>query len=450
MKRHLPALGAGLLFLTALLIRVIPGRIVTGAVDYDEGVYVAAALTLLDGRFPWRDFAFLHPPGVILWLLPAALAGPKFALLIGRVLTVLLGSLNVVMAGRIVRGWAGVAAALFLCLWWETLLTDRGVYLEPLMNGAGLGALLLLSEAPGRKHVLAAGMLCALAVGFKLLGGVWCVAALVVCPREFRVRLVLIAVGTFAVLFGPLFAMAPREAFFELITVHSVRPPDGDLDRLVRLREMFVSRSLDATIATAILLPFAVTGARRWLGRAVLLALALIVTVFLSTAAFWNQYDAALAPLLVLLLGLGLAGLVERLGRRGWIAAAVVMGLSLLHVELATRAPPLAPPPLVLQPDTCAFENYVLVQANQRPALTSPVLIDSYGQVLLDVARSGQRFGSIDEAYASDVSQQTLLRQLPQCAWLQVGNRGNQLSPTTRVFIAEHFIDAGNGSLQRR
>lgn len=450
MKRHLPAIVAVVGFVIALLIRVIPGRLATGAVDYDEGVYVAAALTVLEGRFPWRDFAFLHPPGVILWLLPAALAGPKLALLIGRVLAVIVGALNVVMVGRIVRGWAGIAAALFLCLWWETVLTDRGVYLEPLMNGAGLGALLLLSDVPGRKHVLAAGLLCALAMGFKLLGGVWCVAAFIVCPKEFRARLVLTAVATFALLFGPLFAIAPADAFFQLVTVHSSRPPDGDLERLVRLREMFVARSLDATILMGLLLPFAVSGARRWLGRAVLLALALIVGVFLSTAAFWNQYDAALAPLIVLLLGLGLAGLCARLGRRGWIAAVIVMGLGLTHVELATREAPPAPPSLALQPGTCALENYVLVRADQRPALVSPVLIDSYGQVLVDVARSGKHFASIDEAFASDDSQQTLLGQLPQCAWLQVGNRGNQLSPTTRAFIAEHFVDAGNGSLQRR
>lgn len=66
MKRHLPAILVAGGFLAALLVRVIPGRLASGAVDYDEGVYVAAALTVLEGRFPWRDFAFLHPPGVIL------------------------------------------------------------------------------------------------------------------------------------------------------------------------------------------------------------------------------------------------------------------------------------------------------------------------------------------------------------------------------------------------
>lgn len=461
-RKHLPALVTAVGFVTALLVRVLPGGL-KGAVDYDEGVYVAAALALLDGRFPWRDFAFVHPPGVILWLVPAALAGPKAALLIGRVLAALVGALNTVMLGRLVRGWAGVAAAVFLGLWWETVLTDRGVYLEPLMNAAGLGALLLLHDAPSRKRVVAAGVLCALAVGFKLLGGLWCVIAFITCPRELRARLVASAVVTFAVLFLPFVALAPSEAFFELITVHSVRPPDGDLELLIRLREMFVARSLDATILMVLLLPFAVTGARRWLGRGVLLGLTLMVGLFLSMAAFWNQYDAALAPLIALLLGLGLAGLVERLGQgqgegptrartfgAGWIPAALVLGLGLRHWSLAIEPPPAAPPPLTLQPGTCAIENYVLVQADQRPALVSPMLIDSYGQVLVDVARSGKRFRSIDEAFADDVSQQTLLRQLPQCEFLQVGNRANQFSPTSRAFIAEHFTDLGNGSLKRR
>ncbi len=450
MKRHLPAILVAGGFLTALLVRVIPGRLASGAVDYDEGVYVAAALTVLEGRFPWRDFAFLHPPGVILWLLPAALAGPKWALLLGRVLAVIVGSLNVVMVGRLVRGWAGVAAAVFLGLWWETVLTDRGVYLEPLMNGAGLGALLLLSHQPSRRQVVGAGVLCALAMGFKLLGAAWCVTAFIACPREQRTRLVLWAVAAFAVLVLPFGLLAPSEAFFQLVTVHSGRPPDGDLDRLVRLREMFVSRSLDATVLMGLLAPFALIGARRWLGRGALVGLALVVAVFLGTPAFWNQYDAAVAPLIVLLLGLGLAGLSERLGPRGWIPAALVLALGLSHWPLAIRSPPAAPPPLALQPGTCALENYVLVQADQRPALVSPVLIDSYGQVLVDVARSGKRFASMDEAFADEASQQTLLRQLPQCEFLQVGNRGNQLSATSRAFIAEHFIDAGNGALRRR
>lgn len=449
MKRHLGASLSVLGFVAALLVRVVPGGL-EGAVDYDEGVYVTAALALLEGRFPWRDFVFLHPPGVALWLVPAALAGPKAALLWGRVLSAMVGALNAVLVGRVVRGWAGLAAAVWLGLWWETVLTDRGVFLEPLMNGAGLGALLLLSHEPNRRRVMVAGALCGAAVAFKLLGAVWCVVAFIVCPREVRARLVLSAMAVFAALFLPLAALAPSEAFFQLVTVHSVRPPDGDLDRLVRLREMFVSRSIDATILMALVSPFALSGSRRWLGRAVLFGLVLIVAVFLKTAAFWNQYDAAVAPLIVLLLGLGLAGVVERLGRAGWVAAVIVLALGLRHLPLATQAPPPAPLVANLPPGTCALESYVLVQADRGPALVSPLLIDSYGQVLADVARSGKRFSSMDEAFADDVSQVTLLRQLPQCEFLQVGNRGSQLSATSRAFIAEHFDDVGDGSLKRR
>ena len=103
MRRHLPlALTIGG-FVAALLIRVLP-RGLSGAVDYDEGVYIEAAWALRHGFLPWRDFVFVHPPGILLWLAPLTVGGPKLALLLGRLGSALAGATNVVLAGRLVGG----------------------------------------------------------------------------------------------------------------------------------------------------------------------------------------------------------------------------------------------------------------------------------------------------------------------------------------------------------
>ena len=40
--------------------------------NYDDGVHFAAALGLVNGLLPYRDFLLLHPPGVVLALAPFA------------------------------------------------------------------------------------------------------------------------------------------------------------------------------------------------------------------------------------------------------------------------------------------------------------------------------------------------------------------------------------------
>src|SRR5579862_545272 len=42
---------------------------------YDDGVYMGAATRLSHGVVPYRDFVFLHPPGIILLLTPFAFVG---------------------------------------------------------------------------------------------------------------------------------------------------------------------------------------------------------------------------------------------------------------------------------------------------------------------------------------------------------------------------------------
>ena len=53
-----------------------PSHNLFGVLEYDDGVYYAAARLLLDSYLPYSDFSIVHPPGVSIVLeLPAAVFG---------------------------------------------------------------------------------------------------------------------------------------------------------------------------------------------------------------------------------------------------------------------------------------------------------------------------------------------------------------------------------------
>ena len=76
------------------------------AVDYDEGVYFSASALLFKGVLPYRDFVFVHPPGMLYFLgLTSAFAealDPARAFAAARFVAVGLGAVNVYLTGRLV------------------------------------------------------------------------------------------------------------------------------------------------------------------------------------------------------------------------------------------------------------------------------------------------------------------------------------------------------------
>src|SRR5919112_759301 len=69
-----------------------------GLNHYDDGVYYAGAAALVSGRMPYRDFLFLHPPGILLALSPFAALGAvtsdSVGLAVARVAFWGIGALN--------------------------------------------------------------------------------------------------------------------------------------------------------------------------------------------------------------------------------------------------------------------------------------------------------------------------------------------------------------------
>ncbi|MBL8909592.1 MAG: hypothetical protein JNM17_02705, partial [Archangium sp.] len=263
-----------------------------------------------------------------------------------------------------------------------------------------------------------------------------------------------VILGAFVVLtiaLVPFAVPAPEEMLFELIRVHSLRPPDGDLQLAGRLREMFTARTLDITVLVVVALPFSMVGPSRQLARVALLGVGLLSAAFMLTPAWWNQYDAALAPFMALLLGTSAHAVVTRIGARGWIVAAVALvWITFRHIELAVQRPPSQVDQQALAdslpPNACAFEVFELVLRDEGPPLEPPILIDSYGQALRDGARAEKRFPSANELFASEASQVTYRTQLGACDAVRTGWRGDwQLNAASKALLQERFEARGEG-----
>ncbi len=104
----------------------------SGLLGYDQGVYFSAAEALVWGRLPYRDFLFLHPPGVVVALAPlgvlARLTHDSWGIEVARVTAVLLGAANaglVALAARRAGPVAAATAGAFYAVWRPVAVTRR-------------------------------------------------------------------------------------------------------------------------------------------------------------------------------------------------------------------------------------------------------------------------------------------------------------------------------------
>jgi alpha-1,2-mannosyltransferase len=236
--RSMSPAGLAILAATALALalRVFlvtrPGFLTSGTVEYDDGVYLGAALRLLHGALPYKDYAFVQPPGIVVIALPGAVVGSLTSQAAGlaaaRVLSLLASTACVPLAGRLLRHRGALACAVtagLLAVYPADVLSGRTLLLEPWMNLACL----LAASAAFREGRLAsprwlawAGVAfgCGVAIKFwaAVPAAVLLAACLIVRPpaQTSRARragaLVGGAVGGFAVLAGP-FALADPAGF---------------------------------------------------------------------------------------------------------------------------------------------------------------------------------------------------------------------------------------------
>jgi hypothetical protein len=113
----------------------------SGSVEYDDGVYLGAAIRLLQGALPYKDYAFVQPPGILLIALPSAviakLSTATAALAAARIATACVGAACVALAGNLVRH-RGVLVTVVTCgllaVYPADVMASRTLLLEPWMN----------------------------------------------------------------------------------------------------------------------------------------------------------------------------------------------------------------------------------------------------------------------------------------------------------------------------
>jgi alpha-1,2-mannosyltransferase len=144
------AVLAVLAFLLRLLPVLVSGGL-QGIIDYDDGVYMGTALSLVRGRIVYRDFFMLHPPGIVYVLLPFAslswLFSDATAFAAARVGFMLLGALNTFLVGVIAARYgrtAALASAALYAVWIVAAKVERSTWLIAPQNTLLLLALLVL------------------------------------------------------------------------------------------------------------------------------------------------------------------------------------------------------------------------------------------------------------------------------------------------------------------
>jgi alpha-1,2-mannosyltransferase len=256
------ALGLGVVLVIAVSVRLTftlrtPGGLF-GLGNYDDGVHFAAALGLINGRLPYRDFLLLHPPGVVLALAPfAALSwviGEPNAVAVARLSWMVLGGLNAVLCALALRPVGRVAAwvgALFYALSMGAVYVEYTMLLEPpattvlllalvvtrLLSGSGTDAQL----GVGPKHYLVAGVLLGLSPVLKIWGVVTVLVVvggiLMYRGRRPALQTLSAAVATSALLCLPFFLAAPTQ-MWRMVVVAQLGRRRGDVPLLRRLNDI--------------------------------------------------------------------------------------------------------------------------------------------------------------------------------------------------------------------
>ena len=408
------AVGVAALAFGVRLLTVLRGGGLFGQIGYDGSVYYASASALTHGTLPYRDFLLLHPPGIILALLPFAalgrLVGDPYGYALARLAWFGLGAVSALLVFVVVRSRGlgpAVAAGTFYAIFVPAVVSEHTTSLEAVGSVCLLASVALLTVGRSRwpasvVPLLAAGALLGLATGTKIWG-VAVVLALVswsvwrVGVR--RAGLVLAgAVGGTVVVCVPFFVAAPGP-MWRMVVLDQLgrrREPASLVSRFVdvaglsELRGPVSTRAL-AALALVLLLVALVLAARDPLGR--LAALLLVVTgaVLLATPPWSVAYTGLAAPAVALLVGSAAARVRGLRGRlRTVVTAAVVTGLlgygaaCLPGLTFGSHFPSRSLEPVFARSPGCVTTDdpiaLIETRALQRNfALGCPVVLDASG-----------------------------------------------------------------------
>ena len=469
------ALGIRLFTLTR------PG-LLTGVSEYDDGVYLGGAIRLTQGALPYRDFAFVQPPGMLLLMTPAAVVAKvtstTAAMGFARLLTVLASTACVPLAGNLVRYRGTLVTAVtcgILAVYPDDIAAAHTLLLEPWMN---LFCLIAASAAfsngmLARPARLAwAGVALGVAVAVKFWAVVPSAILLVLClivaeqrPRRMRAYLVGLVAG-FVVPAVPFVLAAPvtfirstllyqasRVGTFVPVSLRlahvtgliDVLNVEGKLSLHSGAHSLFAGSvlayissartgwlplALTAVLAAAIAIGYMRQRRRlshlEWFSLA---TAALAGTLILSYSAFFYHYPASVAPWLALAAGGAAGGLTgSPRFQRMLVAAFAVVILGVAALQLDEVAPLSAPTSAavgrLIPKGACVVTDVtpLTISANRFASLRPgcPDIIDSLATTLVLSHGVSVQGGAASSRYVVAAWQSILSRA--EYVWLSPGN----------------------------
>ena len=207
-----------------------------GVHGYDDGVYFGAVLRFVDGAVPYRDFVFVHPPGIMLLLSPVGLLGhvvnERVAFAIARCVTAVVAALCCYLAARVVRhggAAAALATGLALACFPLAVAADSSVLLEPylaLLCLVGIALAFPDGALSCGRRLAWAGAFFGVAGATKLWAIFPAVALMACCWGRWRSSLRPFVVGmatAFGVICLPFLLLAPGQFVHQVLVVQLTR-----------------------------------------------------------------------------------------------------------------------------------------------------------------------------------------------------------------------------------
>jgi hypothetical protein len=157
------------LALGLLLAQSLAHGHLSGLDEYDDGAYFGATLQLLHGILPYRDSAFVQPPMLTVWFLPAAalslLDGTATALEAARIFVDAVAAANVAIVGLLVRRRPTLQVVVSMgamAAFPGTVRAAQTVLIEPLLVFLCLAGLACVLErgqiSSSRRRILVGGL----------------------------------------------------------------------------------------------------------------------------------------------------------------------------------------------------------------------------------------------------------------------------------------------------
>jgi hypothetical protein len=383
------------------------------ASPYDSGVYYDAAYQMVSGWWPYHDFAFVQPPGLLISLVPAAVVGhvisPSVGLVVARLTTALASAGVAGLTSFILRHRPGVALVSGVAVALDPLAmsVSAQVKIEPLLVLLILGSFAVVGDRDSsdlsNRRLATAGAFLGTALSVKLWALIPALAFAVVWVPLLRRRILIplaSASAVFTAVTGPFIARSP-DAFIRDVGLDQVLRHGGPLVGLVtRLSRIFPipvhSAWWPAAIVAAALLASALVLLRRGERGGVFFSLASVssVAAVLSPPEFYAYYGYFVASFAIPAVVLAISeSPVSRGSLVIWSSAALAaLGIT-TFVDYPHQAPnatsyAAAAAERVIPAGSCTVFDIpavaVVADRAERPSPSCPLVVDPFGMTMAE------------------------------------------------------------------